>query len=124
MEGKNSLKKHNLFLIMLIAFLLSIVPQFAENGGFEYLTEVTVMAPGTDKMSYEQTSAFPDGIININTASVQALDTLEGIGESYAGRIIKYREETGRFEVIQDIMKVPGIGEKRFLKIKDKISVK
>lgn len=62
-------------------------------------------------------------LVNINTASKEQLMTLKGIGESRADDIIRYREESGGFQVIEDIMKVPGIKESGFQKIKDSITV-
>ena len=62
-----------------------------------------------------------DGKININTASSEQLQKLDGIGPGKAEKIIKFREEYGNFEVIEDIMKVDGIGIKTFEKIKDDI---
>lgn len=61
--------------------------------------------------------------ININTAGIDELDKLPGIGEGLAKRIISYREEHGGFEVIEDLMRIPGIGEKRFEAICDLICV-
>ncbi|MCX8075054.1 MAG: helix-hairpin-helix domain-containing protein [Clostridia bacterium] len=61
--------------------------------------------------------------ININEASVEELDTLDGIGELTAKRIIEYRKNQ-RFEIIEDIMNVEGIGQSKFNKIKDRICVK
>ena len=61
--------------------------------------------------------------IDINTASLSELDRLSGIGESRAMDIIRYREENGNFSQIEDIMKVPGIGEKTFEEIKGQITV-
>lgn len=63
------------------------------------------------------------GKININTASVGELETLPGIGFSYASAIVEYREEKGNFSSIEEIKNVSGIGEKTFEKIKDLISV-
>lgn len=63
-------------------------------------------------------------LVNINTASIEKLTTLSGIGESRAKLIIDYREEHGDFETIEDIMKVSGIKEGAFNKIKDSIIVK
>lgn len=63
-------------------------------------------------------------IININKATKEELQTLNGIGESMANKIIKYREENGKFENIEDIKNVPGIGDAKFNNIKDYISVK
>ena len=61
--------------------------------------------------------------MNINRAGAQELMTLTGIGEARAADIIKYREENGGFQSVEDIMKVPGIKEGAFEKIKDQISV-
>ena len=61
--------------------------------------------------------------ININTASIAELDTLPGIGEITAESIIKYRQQYGKFEKIEDIMNVPGIKEGKFEKIKSFITV-
>lgn len=61
--------------------------------------------------------------ININTATQEELTSLSGIGESKAKSIIKYREENGNFKSIEDIMKVSGISENLFAKIKENITV-
>lgn len=61
--------------------------------------------------------------VNINTASKIELDTLPGIGQSLAQKIIDYREANGTFHDIADLKKVSGITEKRFNKIKDKITI-
>ena len=61
--------------------------------------------------------------ININTADGKELERLSGIGEKTAQAIIVYRTENGAFQQVEDIMKVPGIGEKTFEKMKDDISV-
>ena len=60
--------------------------------------------------------------ININTASLEELQTLNGIGEAKAKDIISYRE-TNKFNTIEDIKNVPGIGEGLFAKIKESITV-
>lgn len=61
--------------------------------------------------------------VNINKATVEQLMEIKGIGESYAERIVEYREKNGPFEKIEDIMNVKGIGEKKFEAIKDLITV-
>ena len=63
------------------------------------------------------------GLVNINTASREELMTLKGIGASRAEDIIRYREEFGEFQKIEDIMKVSGIKDAAFQKIKDSITV-
>ncbi len=59
--------------------------------------------------------------ININTASVEQLTTLQGIGEKKAESIIEYREKFGSFATIEDLKGVKGVGDKIFSKIKDQI---
>ena len=64
-----------------------------------------------------------DGKVNINKASKEELMTLPGVGESRAESIIQYREDVGAFQNIEDSMKVSGIKEGLFEKIKDLITV-
>ena len=61
--------------------------------------------------------------ININTATIEQLKLLNGIGNVTAQKIIVYRESNGDFAKIEDLMKVSGIGEKTFANIKDYITV-
>lgn len=68
-------------------------------------------------------AAAGDGLINLNTATREELMTLSGVGESKADAIIRYRDECGPFERIEDIMNIRGIKDGLFNKIKDKIKV-
>jgi comEA protein len=61
--------------------------------------------------------------VDLNVAGLQELESLPGIGPTMAQRIITFREENGPFEKIEDLMNVKGIGEKRFLQLKDLITV-
>ena len=63
------------------------------------------------------------GLININTADEAMLRSLPGIGEVKAGAIVEYRRENGGFRSVEDVKKVPGIGDKTFENIKDYITV-
>ena len=67
-----------------------------------------------------ETEITDDGKININSAEKDILVTLDGIGDKMADRIIAYRTKQP-FNTIEDLMKVSGIGQKKFDKIKDKI---
>lgn len=62
--------------------------------------------------------------VNINTATQTQLETLSGIGPATANKIISYRKEKGKFNKIEDIKEVSGIGETKFEQIKDFICVK
>lgn len=62
-------------------------------------------------------------LININYATSSELQSLSGIGESTANKIIQYREEYGNFKSIEELMNVSGIGESKFKAIKDLICI-
>ena len=64
---------------------------------------------------------YSDGKVNINTADSEELQELNGVGPATAEKIISYRQENGRFDSIEDIKNVSGIGDKTFEKFKDKI---
>lgn len=78
-----------------------------------------------EEIKQDKTASSPanDKLININTASASELTSLSGIGQSRADAIIEYRETNGSFKDISDIMKISGIKEGVFNKIKNKISV-
>jgi comEA protein len=61
--------------------------------------------------------------ININTASLSELQEIPRVGEKIAQRIIDFRKKHGKFKKIEEIMKVKGIGEKTFVRMKDLITV-
>ena len=61
--------------------------------------------------------------VNINTAGVEELTSLPGIGPSYAKRIVEFREKNGPFKKVEDLLNVQGIGEKTLEKIRDKVVV-
>ena len=63
------------------------------------------------------------GKVNLNTASLEELMMLRGIGETRARAIMDYRAQNGVFAEIEDIMRIPGIKEGIFSKIKDQITV-
>ena len=59
--------------------------------------------------------------VNLNTATVDELTTLPGIGPSYAKRIVEFREKNGPFKKVEDLLNVQGIGEKTLEKIRDRV---
>lgn len=62
-------------------------------------------------------------IVRINTATIEQLDTLTGVGPSIAQRIIDYRTKNGGFKNVEELKLVSGIGDKLFEKIKDEIAL-
>ena len=110
-------------LVLLAGFLFRIM----EDSTFVIVKNQTAYAPELDVVNAEniaENTAEDTELININVADVKELSELPGIGEAMAKRIITYRTKYGKFEVIQDIMKVSGIGTKIFESIKLQICVK
>ena len=77
--------------------------------------------------TYDEPEKSPENTIsdkiNINTAGIDELIELPGIGDALAQRIVAYRKEHGRFDNIGDIMDVKGIGEAKFNAIRDLITI-
>jgi len=74
-------------------------------------------------LTLPQETAVNTGMISINTAGEQELESLPGIGPAKSKAIIQYREENGPFVSLEDIQKVSGIGPATFEKIKDQITL-
>ena len=113
------LKKKAKICIGIILFLAisaaGVLVEHFEKDAFVVETVVTDDVP-----SYvSESESEIDGKININSADIEQLVVLKGIGEATAKKIIAYREENGPFVTIEEIMKVPGIGENKFEDIKD-----
>ena len=64
-----------------------------------------------------------DGKVNLNTATAEELMTLSGIGEAKAEAILRYREEHGGFQKVEELMEVEGIKEGVFHKIKEQVKI-
>ena len=90
--------------------------EYIENSGVDIITESMNTVIGEQDKNSDKASK-----ININKADTKQLDTLPGIGEATAAAIIEYREKNGPFKKNEDIMKVAGIKQKSFEKIKDMI---
>jgi comEA protein len=93
--------------LFVIAMLAAGVPQAQTQGQ---------SAPARDAKA-------PAVIVNLNTATLDELQTLPGIGASTAARILEYRQKNGPFKKIEELMNVRGVGEKSFLKLRSQITV-
>jgi comEA protein len=61
--------------------------------------------------------------VNLNTATLEQLQTLPGVGPAIAKNIVDYRTKVGKFAKIEDILNVKGIGEKKFQRMKDRLTL-
>ena len=95
----------------------------SENG--ENTREYISSSPGENVISdsaIQETSKVSK--VNINTATLEQLETLPGVGESTAKKIIEYREKNGKFQKEDDLKNVSGIGDAKYTKIQEYIKVK
>ena len=102
-----------------------VIPKKEENFIIEYSSLFLEQKQKQEnEQQYEEISEDTKRLyININTADVEELDLLPGIGEKLAESIISYRTEIGFFQTIEDIKNVPKIGDSIFEKIKDYITI-
>jgi len=80
-------------------------------------------APATDDKPRTNPTSAPTEKIDLNTATVEELQTLPGIGASRAQDIVAYREANGPFQHIEEIRNVSGIGEGIFARIEPHVTV-
>ena len=74
--------------------------------------------------NFNQAESSKTSQININTATIEELDKLPGVGEATANKIVNHRSESGEFKSIEEIKNVNGIGDKKFEEMKNLICVK
>jgi competence protein ComEA len=79
------------------------------------ISSVSVLAQKPDPATTDK--------INLNAASAEQLETLPGIGPVTAKRIVDYRAKIGKFKRIEEIINIQGIGEKKFERIKDRLTI-
>lgn len=117
-------EKYALILSLLFIFLaLGFHLGSRSSEPLTVITEKSAEAPAAEETDSETQDASPEGAVNINSADMEELMRLDGIGEVLAQRIIDYREEHGPFESIGDITNVSGIGAKKFEAIREHITV-
>jgi competence protein ComEA len=95
-----------LFSSLLVLSLLSVPGVLAQGAA------TTTKAP-----------AAASAPVNLNTATAEQLEKLPGVGPATAKRIIEYRQKSGGFKKVEELMNVRGIGEKAFLRMKPQLTV-
>ena len=83
---------------------------------------LALQTKGTVIAEYTPGPATEDRL-NVNTASVEELAELPGVGRTLAERIVAYRRENGRFRYPYELMDIPGVDEKTYLDLRDRITV-
>ncbi len=101
-----NLKRMNLALALFLCLSLALAP----------LSALAQKSTGSSKAAATEK-------VNLNTASLDQLQTLPGVGPAVAKRILEHRAKIGKFTKIEEILNVKGIGEKRFQRMKDRLTV-
>ncbi|MBN2605584.1 MAG: helix-hairpin-helix domain-containing protein [Bacilli bacterium] len=112
-------------VVSLAGGVTSEADELAVNFALQLSDEQVIYIPNIsdDYPIITENNELGNGLININTASLDLLDTLPGIGPTTAQSIISYRLENGAFTSIEDLLNVPGIGEGTLSEIRNLITV-
>lgn len=78
-----------------------------------------ILVPGPESAPGQMSPEGGDELISLNQGTVSDLETLPGVGPVLAERIVVFREENGRFETVDDLLEVPGIGEAKLASLRD-----
>ena len=92
---------------------------------FSALLTISLVVPAGARAegAKNSTASAPAQPVDLNRAGTEELATVPGIGKALAQRIVEFREEHGPFKRVEDLMKVKGIGEKSFAKIRPHVTV-
>ena len=91
-----------------------------QNHGKVYIPAIKAAENNKQPNNNEQSQS---NLININTANLALLDTLPGVGPITAERIIEYRETKGQFNRLEDLMKIEGVSNSKYNKLKNLITI-
>ena len=119
------MKKHSIWILLSVeVFLLALLLGFfLGRNSADSPVQISKLPPATSVESLPSATEETMEKININTADLEQLQRLPGIGEVLAQRIITYRDKNGAFESISELTNVEGIGVERLDKIMDYITL-
>jgi competence protein ComEA len=106
LEDNMNLRRTKLAWVILICLSLALAPLSALG----QQSKASQKAASTEK-------------VNLNTATAEQLQTLPGVGPAIAKRILDHRAKNGKFNKVEEILNVKGIGEKKFQRMKDRLVV-
>jgi comEA protein len=98
-------------LALCVGLMMSSVSIMAQKSAMDRVATKSASTPASTEK------------INLNSATVEQLESLPGVGPAMAKTIVEHRTKVGKFNRIEEIMKVKGIGEKKFQKIKDRLTI-
>ena len=87
------------------------------------LLALAVCACVTAAPAFAAPAKAPAGKVNLNSATVEQLSTVPGVGPKLAARIVEQRQKSGGFKAVEDILTVKGIGEKSFAKMQGHLTL-
>ena len=87
------------------------------------MADATTATTGTTDATSATSQSGQGDSVNLNTATKAQLQTIDGIGDKKADKIIAYRQEHGGFKTVEDLKNVDGFGDKTVAKIKDRLAV-
>ena len=122
---------------LIAAIVVTVVMRFTSNGAVSTISindvesaplsssdmSTASLSAASAGTTHEITQDYNSGLININTATASQLTALNGIGETKAAAIVEYREQYGDFGSVDELLNVPGIGEKTLANIRGQITV-
>ncbi len=98
------------------AFALMLIAALLTGGSSLVFMEKLHAAPSADAAAQAQP-------VNVNKADLNELQTIRGVGPVLAERIVQHREQTGKFEKIEDLAAVPGIGQAKLEKLRSQVTI-
>ncbi len=125
MDRESAQIKFLMGVTLLLAALIVVYNAFYIPDAVSF-TQISTDGSQSEELESGQTEKEEEknpGKVPINRADETELDTLPGIGPALAKAIVEYREENGGFSSLEELMEVPGIGEKKFAELKDLISL-